>query len=238
MKNFENFEEVKQQRGRLHGSKVCLSSNGAITLGADFIDENDLKNKEAVTLLKLPGDSLILGLKFEDKYINGSYKLRCDNRKNSTCLTRTLVASQYISSCLNLTAISKDPNRENRIFDIKHYKENIFFIEFRPSFEFSMPFSDIRNIPSDLVGIYRCLDKNEQVVYIGSGNVRERALSKQREYGTQFKYLEYSEIKDRDEAFKWEDYFLSKYQSKHGVKPTFNLINAPQKVSKINGESA
>jgi len=93
-----------------------------------------------------------------------------------------------------------------------------------PSFENQIKRSDIKNIPSDIDGIYRYLD-NGNIVYIGKGNIKNRLNSSEREKW-KFDTIEYSVIKDDTQAYQWESYWIDKYKSQNNNQlPTYNLIS-------------
>ena len=106
----------------------------------------------------------------------------------------------------------------------------VYFIQLDPNFEYSVQFSDIKSIDSSLSGIYRCLDSHENVVYIGSGLIKNEATNAQKKCETQFKYVEYSVIPNRDDAYTWERYYQEKHIKVFGDLPMYNKVLAPVRI--------
>ena len=62
-------------------------------------------------------------------------------------------------------------------FPIPYDKHNqIYWMELRPNFTNKIRYPDIGNLPSDIKGIYRYKDRQNSILYIGKGNIKERAL--------------------------------------------------------------
>ena len=227
-----NWKKIEHSRQRLTGERLTLR-DGGLTWGASFIRNNDLVDKKAVNFFFSEDDTYKLGFEFLDKQVQGSYKLIVGQQPSNTA-TRQCNCKALLNNSKLLSRIKESENRNDRIFNIKK-EEEIFFIQMNPCFEYSIQFSEIRTLDKTFKGIYRCLDCNENVVYIGSGLIHDEALAAQKKCETQFKYIEYSLITDRDTAYYWERHHQLEYKKTYGDLPYYNKVLAPKKnVIEIN----
>lgn len=97
----------------------------------------------------------------------------------------------------------------------------LWTIQLCPAFEICVGASD--DLPSDK-GIYRYLDANGDVVYIGKGTIRRRYAEPGRDkWG--ISRIEYSIVDGDSDQYEWERYWLEKYKEKHhGHLPPFNRV--------------
>ena len=94
-------------------------------------------------------------------------------------------------------------------------------IELRPSFE-ERKARESGDIPIDAMGIYRYLNDDRQIVYIGRGRIRERLAATERE-DWDFSVVEYSIVADPDARVRWEDYWLERFKELNGGRlPRYN----------------
>lgn len=219
------WKKIDHDRTRLYGDKITVRENG-LTWGAAFIRKYNLHSKRGVNFFSSEDDPYKLGFEFIDILQQGSLKLTGSD--NSNTATRQVNAKALISNSKLLSRIKDYPNREERTFNIKK-DEDVFYIQLNPCFEYSVQFSEIRSIKKTIKGIYRCLDSKENVVYIGSGIIHDEALTAQKKCETQFKYIEYSIIENRDAAFDWERYHQLEHKKIYGDLPYYNKVLAPQK---------
>ncbi|MDC1484118.1 hypothetical protein N8230_01140 [Gammaproteobacteria bacterium] len=223
------WKEFKHERMSMNGPYVSITDQG-LTVGASAIEEFGMEAMNAVILM-FSEDNLKLGLRFLEKPVMNSYKLICPaaarcNKSN----TRQINCKAAITGNKLLSKLRDSKDREGRSFPAKKDKDSsdILYIELAPSFEYSIEFSDLKSIDNDLSGIYRCLDGHESVVYIGSGKIKTEAINAQKKCSTSFKYIEYSIITDRGEAFSWERYHQEDHIKKHGSLPFYNKVLAPK----------
>ncbi len=112
----------------------------------------------------------------------------------------------------------------SNIFPVKK-ESKLWVIKLMPSFEHQVKRIESNKISSELKGIYRYLDANINVVYIGKGNIRKRLLEEKRSEWL-FDYIEYSVIQDDELAYEWEAFWINKYrESKGGELPKYNMIS-------------
>ena len=125
---------------------------------------------------------------------------------------------------------------EQRKFEIKPYlgpmppsKKNgearkPWYIQLMPAFEeFVIP-SQIDRFAATEKGIYRYWSDDE-VVYIGKGNIRERFQSETERKNWLVSKIEYSVIEDDQEAFEWESWWIERFREENnGHRPRFNKV--------------
>lgn len=223
---------ITHDKARLVGEYLSITNLG-FTFGATFIRNNKLEDMMSVKILQDPEDPYFYAFQFIEKHsheVSGAYKLT--RSAHSATATRQCNAKAVINSSKQLSSIRDSLEREQKAFDIKPYDKhkNIYCVSLTPSFEFCLPFSDIKNINKDITGIYRCLDENEAVIYIGSGFIKQEAINaQQKSKEHRFKFIEYSIINDREAAFDWEYYHQKSYTKKFGNLPILNKVYAPYK---------
>ena len=138
---------------------------------------------------------------------------------------RTVKAQEIFSKNRVLSSIQKLKNKSSKTFDIKFDKfDNYYFISLRPSFENFVLITNISSLTSDANGIYRYLDKNGDVIYIGKGLIKNRLQSTERKTWGIHK-IEYSILNSEDDSYKWESFYLDEYQNQFGMLPPFNRIS-------------
>lgn len=219
-----NWKRIVPERTNLRGEYISIRSVG-FTFSAALIKKYNLQNKKAVAILK--GDNpFLLGFEMLDEIEKGSYTLRSASNDNSAA-TRTIHCGSIINQSKLLTRIKDLPTRDEKSFKVE-VQDNILIIRLAPCFEQLIAFSDIKDLNKEKSGIYRCLDSQDKIVYIGSGKIKERAIARQKETGTQFNYIEYSEIPDREQAMYWERHYHKEFQKRFGELPLFNRILAPK----------
>lgn len=234
-----NLVPVTHKKMRERGQYVTINSNG-FTFSADAIRENQLEDKNSVVVLQDKDDPYLYAFKFHDensKDVSSSLKLIHPNTsRGAGTATRQCSAVGVINSSKSLKAIRDLEEKTERTFEFKAYdkKECIYYIELIPSFEFTIEFSEIKDLSDEISGIYRCYDQYDQVVYIGSGLIRNEAINAQKKSQSQFKHIDYSIINDRNSAYGWERHYQVEFEKKYGELPRFNKILAPERsISKI-----
>lgn len=96
----------------------------------------------------------------------------------------------------------------------------VWCIYLQPTFHMSCPRTKI-DIPSRTNGVYRYLNSNSDIVYIGQGNIRNRLNSAERKLWD-FCKIEYFECPDKINRDKWEKYYIDKYFADHNQLPPYN----------------
>ena len=208
-----NFEEA-----------LTVTSSG-LSFSSTFIKNQKLEQKQSVKFYKDDENPFWLGFDFfDDKIVPNALALQSASVEGKPKYTRTLKAAKLFSESVYLQAVRSNPNKASKVFEIRKDKVNgKFYITLRPTFEKSINFNDRNLIEARAQGIYRYLNTNGDVVYIGKGFIRDRANSQERSKW-QIKTIEYSILQTEEESLKWEAFYLNEYESQHGSIPMFNEI--------------
>ena len=211
---------------------VVMISNSGISFSASFI-----KNKELLTMLSVEffmddEDQYKLLFRFYDEEgLPNALALKKQGR-GAVSNGRTTRAQSLFSKNRVLSSIQKLDNKSSKIFDIKFDKFNkYYFISLRPSFENFVLKTNSSSLPSNAIGIYRYLDKNGDVIYIGEGVIKERLQSTERK-DWEIHKIEYSILNSKDESLKWESFYIGEYTNHFGLLPPFNRISGHSQTNK------
>ena len=219
-----NLERVPSQSDTLTIGKCGIS------FSARFIRNNNLENKKSITVFNDEENEYKQGFEFFDEAESGT--LRLIRNGKDTC-GKTFKATEIINRSKILSKIQNENKKENRVFEIKKFEQDLYFIDMKPMFENSISIADIKYLSDDIKGIYRYLDDKDDVIYIGKGYIKNRLKSSERmDWG--IRKIEYSVISDENEMFDWEAYHLNKFYEERGKKPPFNLIMGRQ--TKVDGD--
>lgn len=102
---------------------------------------------------------------------------------------------------------------------------NAWEVSLMPSFENSVLKKDIKKIGSETKGIYRYKNSQGLIVYIGKGQIYTRYNEEQRKQWD-FDIIEYSEVVDTAEQFRWENHWIEEFKKvNNGKLPIYNKIN-------------
>ena len=141
-----------------------------------------------------------------------------DKKNTLQCASNTLIANYEW-----LRVIASQKNSKLRQFKPERFGKN-WIVKTSPIFELSCKRTGPIDIPSSAKGIYRYTNsKSKEIVYIGKGEILKRLRSPERKKWD-FDLIEYSIIADDDEQFKWEDYWLKRFESENKKKPIYNII--------------
>ena len=207
------------------GETLTISKSG-INFGANFISSNNLIDKKSVEFYTDSLNPYKLGFKFLDDESNSSLTLQKKTKGNSASNGRFTKAKELINKLSILKKIQESENRNNQIFEILNddSEDNVFFVNLKPCFENFINYEDLNMLDSTLRGIYRYIDEEKKVIYIGKGIIKERAKSQDRDKWN-IKIIEYSVIEDDDDSYHWENFYLDEYKSRWGALPAFNRVS-------------
>ena len=186
--------EVVFERTKNNSEEALTVTGSGLAFSATFIKNNKLEQKQSIKFYQDSDNPFWLGFDFFDEKI--------------------------LPNALALN----NPNKASKVFEIKKDKVNgKFYITLRPTFERSIGFAERNKIDSEAQGIYRYLDENNKVIYIGKGFIKDRANSAER-MSWQIKTIEFSPLRTEEECFKWEAFYINEHQSQYGAIPVFNGI--------------
>jgi hypothetical protein len=204
------------------GDILSFSQSG-INFGAEFIKNNKLEKKVAVSFFTDDEDPYWLGFQFYDEKVEDSLSLMIATRKSKTA-GRTVKANDLFNNNRLLQKVKEEKKRSLKRFEIKYDRlRNCYSLSLRPLFENSVRYSEISVIPNDALGIYRCRDVNDALLYIGMGKIKDRLKVVVRKEWDIDK-IEYSVLDSEEACKKWESYYIDKYKYEFGTLPPFNRI--------------
>jgi hypothetical protein len=218
------IREINLDRIPSQDSVLYINKSG-ITFSASFTKKEKLENASGVKFFQDDEDPYFIGFKFtQDSSSPNTLTLLASGRSKGGSAGFTIKAAELIAKNPILKNVQKLPDRQERTFEIGYKKnEDLYFILLRPNFEISVNWSDKNKIPDTYSGIYRYLNKDGQILYIGKGSIKSRAISpERREWGVT--KIEYSVITSDDKCFYWENYYLDRFVVANGAKPPFNVI--------------
>ena len=209
-----------------NAGEVVMISKSGLSFNSKFIKNKDLKDMVSVGFFADDKDPYKFLFRFyEQEGLDNTLVLSKTGRGNYISYGRMVKAKEIFSKNRVLSSIQKLVMKSSRTFDIKYDKfENFYYISLRPSFENYVLADKVSSLISKANGIYRYLDKEENVIYIGKGNIKTRFQSPERNTWGIHK-IEYSILNSDDESFKWESFYLNEYQNQFGILPPFNIIN-------------
>jgi hypothetical protein len=98
----------------------------------------------------------------------------------------------------------------------------LWVIRLTPSFEEEVLRVNAGKISPEASGIYRYISADDQVVYIGKGNVRQR-LSDADRADWKFDKIQYSIVREKGDQSQWENFWLERHvQANNGRLPYYN----------------
>ena len=199
---------------------ITISKSGFF-FSAEFIEKNKLTSNNYCQYFTSSENDYRFGVLFSRDKKEGSFKiintLRGKYKDNS--MARSVTASSFFNNTPIFRELTKN-NCKNR-FSLKFNDDDKCYIfNVIPAFEISKKPTEI---PGDITGIYKCFNKNKNILYIGKGNIKSRIkehLGKEWEIAK----VDYSVIKDNEEMMKYESYHLEQFKKDNGAYPPYNLI--------------
>lgn len=218
------IKEVVLERIPSKDSVIYINKSG-ISFSAAFIRKQDLIKAEGVKFFLDDEDPYYLGFRFVESISEpNTLRLVANGRSKGRSAGFTVKASELMRRNPVIAKVSQFQRKLDRTFEASLDKNsNLYFAQLKPCFEISVSWEAKSSIPQQIKGIYRYLNKENQVIYIGKGDIRARADSPERR-DWQIRRIEYSVIPEEAESFFWEDYYITRHQSDFGSKPVFNLI--------------
>ena len=199
---------------------ITISKSGFF-FSAEFIEKNKLTLNNYCQFFTSSENDYRFGVSFSQEKQEGSFKII--NTLRGKYKDKSMARSVTASSFFNNTPIFKELTKNNcrNRFSLKFNKQyGCYIFNVIPAFEISKKPTEI---PGDITGIYKCFNKNKNVLYIGKGNIKSRIkehLGKEWEIAK----VDYSVIKDNDEMLKYESYHLEQFKKDNGAYPPHNLI--------------
>jgi hypothetical protein len=188
--------------------------NNRFSVNSAFSKIAELEKNKYVTYY-VDADDRKIAFEFKNSEDADSFKVIINKRKGNYSQSTELFTIPWIQKISQQKVI----NRFKPFRDGKKYA-----IVLMPIFENSVYKKDYLKIPASACGIYRYID-NENIVYIGKGNIRNR-LSELPRNEWKFDRVEYSIITDNDSQLEWESYWISNFKANNqNSLPAYNLIS-------------
>lgn len=185
----------------------------------------ELKDKKFVCYY-IDEEKMEIGFKFFiGKEGNDLYRLgKESNKKNNFRSSASAIISRY--NWVNKIHNSRDNDLKK--FIARKRKEK-WVIKLRPCFENFIAREDLKSLSDETTGIYRYLNKQQEIVYIGKGNIKRRAKQQERR-NWDFDKIEFSIIENEKDQYYWEDFWIENFKKKHNGKlPYYNIVSGNKK---------
>lgn len=209
---------VKFKRTHISANEPMISIYGnRFHYSAHFVKLAELKNFSYVNYYIDEAERKI-GFEFSRTEVEG-YSYTLENRNNKMWRS---TANEIISKYPWIRKVAFLKDRSISKFTSKK-RENMWTIQLCPAFENRIPRDEVNRI-GDAKGIYRYLLR-EEIVYIGKGNVKQRACDVERK-DWEFDTIEYSEIENEEEQFEWEYFWIENYKDNNlRLLPYYNKVS-------------
>jgi len=197
-----------------------------ITIGADRVLYNIIfarlaeftKNK--FVLYHTDEEQRKIAFEFSSKNASDAYPIQVQKGRiyRSSC-------GDLVQRNLWVKKIAESSRNEEKKFVAIKERNNFWVIQLMPAFEFNLKRIDKSQLDSEAKGIYRYIDKDKNIVYIGMGNIKDR-LNESERTEWNFDIIEYSIIEDEDVQREWESYWIGKFKEKNnGRLPYYNKVS-------------
>jgi hypothetical protein len=193
----------------------------AMYFSAKFVEVANVEHAEWCQLIENYDDHCWIGFKFvEGEKPRDSLRFATNGSDSKSRIIRT-GAFVNGSPLLGQTAHRE---RHERTFELNlDRRKELWFTRLRPTFERMALYENSSSIPSEARGIYRYLDVNGELLYIGKGNIRDCLASRGRDEWGIYK-IEFSIIANDEHSLRWMHHYLTEYRSNHGEVPAMKRI--------------
>lgn len=217
---------VRQGGTDLSGRPYVSVRKDAFALSASLVKEAELMRFRCATVL-LDHDDMRVAFRFHNEEEDpNSFTLGRDGGPQTGGRPRrgsslSIQARRLINATpwLKHIALEKD-SATRRFVATWDGRLGLWMIACRPNFE--QRASKATDIPVEASGIYRYV-KNDEVIYIGRGMIRQRANSPERADWV-YDRIEYSLVDGEKSQMYWEDWWIDWHEKRYGKKPTFNRV--------------
>ena len=205
---------------RQHSYQGLSFRTSGLYFNSEFMSANKLENFWHVEFLRNDDNPYMLGFKFYEEETSMSLGLSSSGRDKGT-KGRTLKANS-LRADHKIVGVECKLNSDPFLI-VWDKVEKLYYVELRPNFNIRIKWDDIKKISNEVSGIYRYLDREKAIQYIGKGNIRSRAAEPERqEWGVE--YVEYSILEDDQTAYEWEGFYINEHIEKFGYKPIYNRL--------------
>jgi hypothetical protein len=216
------WKEIPLDRIPSTSNTLSISKNG-ISFSAKFIKNYKLEERDWIKFFIQTNNIYQIGFTFfKDKPHGDALKLLTrDQSAGKSTKANTLISKNKVLKETQINITNSDKLSED--FEITHIKkDDIFYIDLIPCFEFKTTREGIEKLNDSDRGIYRYRDSEDRVIYIGKGYIKNRLKKEPERREWDINKIEYSIIEDEDTQFKWENHYIVKHFEEHGATPTWN----------------
>ena len=197
---------------------LSISTQG-FGFSAKFIKDNNLGKNKFVQFGEDTENKFKFYVGFPENNSESCFELQGHSKKN---FNRTVKAGFFINSNDILKEIKNDKSltAQQRRFNLEYDKNNsMYFFQVIPNFESSCSPENL----DDVQCIYRYLNNDNNIIYIGIGNLKKRFKAPEKSsWISEVKKIEYSLVEDKNDREKFENISLKAHVSKYGQKPIYN----------------
>ena len=209
------WAKIKRLRPAVDQPEVIIKNN-RLTFNA-VLDRAAELAKYSFVCIYSDDERRRLGFKFLlDNDDSDAFKLSRSGNRGCWCYSRDLFSKDWVRKVASNTDI-------NRFACVK--QGELWVITLIPCFELYVMRNEANIIEPSIAGVYRYINSDGDIVYIGKGFVKARLMEKKRDNWI-FEKIEYSIIKEDKDALSWERFYIDKYRNdNNGDLPPYNKIN-------------
>jgi hypothetical protein len=193
----------------------------AISFSAKFVEVANLEQAEWCQLIEQDSDDCWVGFKFsEGERPMDSLRFELNGSAGKSRIVQT---GAFVNGRPLLGRTAQKERRESTFEMTFDRRKEVWFTRLRPTFERMALYENISSIPSEAKGVYRYLDVNDELLYLGKGNIRDCLASRGRdEWG--IRKIEFSIIANDEDSLRWMHHYVTEYRSNHGEMPAMKRI--------------
>ena len=201
---------------------ITITKLKRLAFSSEMMKQFNLEEKRSADYLSDEDDPYFLALKFYDHTDYRSANKVIRTRSGSAHIS----AGEYISQNPVLNNISKFEHKKDRVFEVFKMEDDseILYAVLRPDFEVTYDKCDFNFIDKDIKGIYRYVNSDREIIYIGQGKIYNQLKLAYRE-DWDVARVEFSIENDKSKCLKWEKYHLDKHKSQFHSLPKHNILN-------------
>jgi hypothetical protein len=186
--------------------------DGRFHFNAHFARVAELKSKRAV-LYSIKDATRVIGFEFlensedENAYTIGGYAAK-GGAGHFYCR-----AGDLLSAKPWIRSVERQESPHLKRFRARK-DGKLWIIQLTPSFEVTVQREQVRDIPAHLRGIYRYRTDNGNIVYIGKGCIRARALQPERS-AWKFAVIDYSIVESEEQQYSAENFWIEQFNKQN-----------------------
>ena len=205
----------------LEQDRVSFTKTGG-RFSAAFIKGHDFRNHQSFRV-HVDDDKpyKIIFEVVEEKNAPNSKKLRKDGEGCGRVFALNAIKEEF-KTVETLIKLKHSVHTHSFEIHALPHSKNYFYCDIIPMFEQTRSWEDRNSIPSKMNGIYKYLNHEDTVIYIGMGNIKERTSeSDRKDWG--IKTIQFSEVVDFSEHKRITKEYESTHMQNHKKMNDNNL---------------